>query len=189
MEIVTEQNLIVACQEGSEKAFKELVQKYYQQAYAMALVMTQNKEAAFDISQEAFLRIYRNFSSFDVRRSFKAWLFTIVKNLSLNYLERKKRRWITFTDFFKSKNKPDIFTEDFPETIERSEIRQQVLWALKQLGEQDRDIILLRDFESFSYQEISDILEIPVGTVMSRLYYARKKLARIIKEEHNESSK
>ncbi len=178
----TDEELIRASQQGSQEAFKQLVQRYYQHAYAMAFYWTHNREVALDISQESFVRVYRHLRKFDFNRSFKTWLFTIVKRLALNYLERHRRRWTVFSDYFSGNRSHKIPEAPADERFAHRELQQQVWEALRQLEDKDRDIILLKDFEDFSYKEISEALGIPVGTVMSRLFHARKKLAKIIEE-------
>lgn len=185
MDSISEKEILLACQGGSEVAFKKLVELYYRDAYAMALFRTRNREVALDISQEAFIRIFRNIKKFDFKHSFKAWLYTIVKNLSLNYLERRRKRWTVFSDFFTMQGTPHEPVDDPPEAIDREDTRQQVWKSLHRLKQQDRDIILLKDFENYSYQEISELLGIPLGTVMSRLFHARKKLGTLLREYEN----
>jgi RNA polymerase sigma-70 factor (ECF subfamily) len=178
----SEKTLILECQTGSQSAYKKLVEMYYQDAYAMALVRTQNSEVALDISQEAFIRIFRNIKKFDFEHSFKAWLYTIVKNLCLNYLERYKKRRVVFTDFLYKSNVQKLFVNEPDVGLDRDEIKSLCWQSLNQLKSQDRDIILLKDFEDYSYQDISEVLNIPIGTVMSRLFHARKKLATILRK-------
>ena len=184
MAVETEKEIIEDCQNGNVNSFQKLVEKYYQEAFAMAYFWTHNREAALDISQEAFVRIYRHIKKFDLSRPFKAWLFTIVKNLSMNYLKRYRRKRIFFSDLGRRPQTGFELADDFFEREKQRDNMQQLLWGIGQLSETDRDIILLRDIEDYSYQEIADILGIPLGTVMSRLYYARKKLAKILEEEN-----
>lgn len=184
MERTDDKEILLRCQHGDEKAFQALVKRYYQKAYLTALYYTHNSEVALDISQEAFIRVHRNISRFDVGRSFAAWLHTIVKNLCTNYLSRYKRKRILFSDFFSgNRNASGKFLQAQPEERLEQEERHALVWkALQQLPENDREIILLKDFEDFSYLEISEVLDIPVGTVMSRLYYARRKLMKALEK-------
>ncbi len=179
---MTDTELIQKCQQGDPRAFEELVQRYYQKAYATALFFVKNPDAALDISQEAFFRIYRNLNHYRSDHAFGGWLYRIVKNLCLNYLERKRHKWFVFSDAFVWQNgRLQEPAEPFPDRLEQEE-RAQWLWkALQQLPEKDREIILLKEVAELSYQEIADTLHIPLGTVMSRLYYARKKLADMLK--------
>ena len=180
-----EYDLIKECQSGSETAYRCLVKQYYQDAYAMAYYWIRNREVALDISQEAFIRIFRNIKKYDLKRSFKAWMYTIVKNLCMNYFKRHQKKRILFSDYFFKREENIQTMEGFQSNPEGNEQAQLLWWGIKQLKDSEREIVLLKDMEDFSYKEISDILNIPLGTVMSRLYNARKKLAQIVKGEQN----
>jgi len=167
------------------RAYEVLVQRHYQNAYRTALLLTHNPEVALDISQEAFVRVHRNLNRFDPDKPFGAWLYQIVKNLCLNFLQRYRRRWRVFSDVFteKAPSLPDAGASPLNQLL-RDEQRQQVWNALQKLSAAEREIIILKDFNDFSYEEIAEALQIPVGTVMSRLFYARKKLARLLGGHH-----
>jgi RNA polymerase sigma-70 factor (ECF subfamily) len=182
MKNIDEKELLLSCQTGSEVAFKKLVHMYYKDAYAIALVRTHNQDAALNISQEAFIRIYKNIKSFDFNHPFKAWLYTIVKNLCINYWQRRRKKWTVFTDFFLKPSYPSVLITESTDSIDQEETKKIVWKGLNQLKPEDKDIILLKDFEDFSYKEISELLDIPLGTVMSRLFHARKKLAQILRK-------
>ncbi|RMF58885.1 MAG: sigma-70 family RNA polymerase sigma factor [Calditrichaeota bacterium] len=178
--------LIERSASGDHRAFEELVRRYYQKAYAMALVRVGNRDAALDISQDAFIRVYRNLSHFKMEYSFGAWLYTIVNNLCKNYLSRYRKRWVAFSDQYPEPGLKERALEVKPDENETSEDIGLLYQALNKLSENDREIIILKDLQEFSYQEISEILQIPRGTVMSRLYYARKRLATIYKQLNSE---
>ncbi len=185
--IMTDGELIRACQSGTKNSFAELVKQYYQQAFSMAYYYVHNRETALDISQEAFVRVYRNIQHFDTSKSFAPYLFRIIKNLCVNDLQRRRRRWLVFSDYARSDTD---FEQNIPaaadDALERKE-RQEMVWrGLNKLPEQDREILVLKEFEDFSYKDISEALDIPIGTVMSRLYYARKKLAGLLEGEYAE---
>ena len=178
----SDRELIRKCQAGNGDAFAVLTRRYYQQAFAMAFYRVNNREAALDISQDAFVRIYRNIARFQADKPFAAWLYTIVRNLCVNYLQRRKKRWLVFSDYFSGGES----AEDSPlfqstDEAADSENRQQLWQAISRLKENDREIIILKDLEGLSYREISEMLDIPEGSVMSRLYYARKRLAKLVK--------
>jgi RNA polymerase sigma-70 factor (ECF subfamily) len=186
MAAIVDVELIKECQRGSETAFQKLVETFYQDAYRMAYYWTRNREVALDISQEAFIRVYKNLDHFDVEKPFRAWFYTIVKNLSMNYLKRIRSRRMVFSDFFNTKRNLADFTFEIDRKTEQDETAG-VLWhSIRKLNRDEQEIILLREFEDFTYQEISELLKIPLGTVMSRLYHARKKLAKIIEDEQDE---
>ncbi|RMH86251.1 MAG: RNA polymerase sigma factor, partial [Calditrichaeota bacterium] len=169
-----ERELLQRCRTGDKSAFEELVHRYYQTAYTLALYRVHNHEAALDISQEAFLRIYRHLQKVEVDRPFAAWLYTIVKHLSLNYLTRRRRRWLSFADAFPEGNAAGDYGQYLPplntvsEEVEQHDRRRRLWNAINALPPKDREILVLKEFQEFSYQEISEALEIPIGTVMSR---------------------
>ena len=167
---MSDSEAIVACQKGRKEMYKYLVEKYKVRAYYAALMYTKNREDALDLSQEAFYRAYRALPEFDTGKNFYTWFYRILKNLCINFVTRRKHHAEipeTAQDF-SSKNPQEILEEN-----ERS----LAVWrGLQKLKEKDREIIILKDFDDMSYQEISEVLDIPTGSVMSRLHYARKKL-------------
>ncbi len=183
-----DRELIRRCQAGDRGAFELLAKRHYQNAYSMALCRVHQREAALDISQEAFVRVHRNLKKFDPDKSFTAWLYVIVRNLCRNDLSRRKNHWLVFSDFFSGRDEsPEQAAENFfssendADELEDAE-RHQLLWnALKKLSKTDREIIMLKEFQEYSYKEISEILDISPGSVMSRLFYARKRLATQVK--------
>lgn len=147
-------------------------------AYFSALAIVGNHDDAMELSQKAFLRAYKNFSSFDSNRKFFTWYYKILRNLCLNFIrDTKNRREYSFIENIDYVNEINIQSE-----IERQEIISQVKKGLDELDDSDREIIILKEFENYSYKEIAEMLEIPIGSVMSKLHYARKKLAKKIKE-------
>jgi len=174
--------IIAAGSAGNRAALEELSKRYYRQAYSMALLNMRQPDIAMDIAQEAFIRIFRNIGRFDVSRSFSAWLYVIVRNLCNNYRERKQKRFTAFSDMADSNVlESRLLSND--DSIERRE-RKKLLWdAIHRLSEKEREIVVLKDIEGFSYRELAECLQIPEGTVMSRLYNARRKLAAELNPE------
>lgn len=169
-ETMSDSEAIIACNQGHKEMYRHLVEKYKTRAYYAALMYTRNREDALDLSQEAFYRAYRALPDFDTGKNFYTWFYKILKNLCINFVTRHKQH-----------NELPESTQDFSvknplELLEQNERSRAVWLGLQHLKEKDREIIILKDFEDMSYQEISEILEIPLGSVMSRLYYARKKL-------------
>ena len=151
------------CQKGHRRAFEPLVRRYGPRAYGFALSMVKDPEEA-----EAFLRAFRNMHKFDKSRPFYPWFLTILRNLCLSHLRRRR---------------PTVALEDVPPAkrgVSRNglspELRISLKQALASLNEGDREIVILKDFQDLTYEDISRILNIPRGTVQSRLYYARRRL-------------
>ncbi len=180
-----DEQLVAQAQQGNMAAYEALVKRYYPLAYRTALFLLHNPDTALDISQEAFVRVHRHLKTFRAEKPFAPWLYRIVKNLCFNYQKRYRQRWQVFSDTAESPIHSSTAPEASPlqQIIQKEEYRR--LWnALHQLNAREREIIILKDFNDFSYEEIAAALEIPPGTVMSRLFYARKKLAQILGGDH-----
>ncbi len=164
--------------EKEKEEFEKLVKSNMKRAYFVAYGFLGSKDDAVEISQEAFLRAYTNFKKFDRSKNFFTWYYKILKNLCLNFLRDSKIK--RQNDYLE----PDVLEsgEYNPrENIEKKELHKIMGKAINTLNFEDREIIVLKEFQNMSYNEIAEVLEIPVGTVMSRLYYARKKLATKLK--------
>ena len=158
--------------------FTVLAKQNMKRAYYSAFAILGNHDDAMEISQLAFLRAYKSFNTYDPQRKFFTWYYKILRNLCLNYIrDSKNRKELTFIENIEYKDELSIQSE-----MERNEEFEKIRNGLNELSESDREIIILKEFENYSYKEIAEMLGIPVGTVMSKLHYARKKLAEKIKE-------
>jgi RNA polymerase sigma-70 factor, ECF subfamily len=168
--------LIHQSQAGDTEAFGELVTKYRAKIFNMIYGMVGNETDAWDIAQESFLKAWRSIHRFQGRSSFYTWLYRITVNVTLDSLRRRCRRSEVELD--------DAIPSFLPGpgvNCERSEIREQVYAALAQLTPEHRAVIVLKDIEDLQYREIALILNVTIGTVMSRLFYGRKKLQSILR--------
>ncbi|MEW5796065.1 MAG: RNA polymerase sigma factor [Candidatus Zixiibacteriota bacterium] len=171
--------LVMSIGTGDKSAFRVLVERHKKTAYGMALGLVGNRDDAFDISQEAFLRVYRSAKSFDQRQPFLPWFYTIIANLSRTWLRRRSSRDHRMVDIDEAST--FLVSDDNPEeAVIRDQQIARLRQALQKLSFEDREIIVLQHFRNMSYDEIAKLLEIPRGTVMSRLYYARKRLAKLM---------
>lgn len=172
------------CRRGSSEAFEVLVNKYMKDAYFIALGLVGNREDALDLSQEAFVRAYRNIKHIKPGRKFFPWFYQILKNLCISHLRKRKRRRASSLD---SENCPEMaaVTDCFsPEAIAgRNEIKDKVWQAIGKLDDKHREVIILRHFQNMSYEQIAEALFCNKGTVTSRLYYARKRLEELLGPE------
>jgi RNA polymerase sigma-70 factor (ECF subfamily) len=180
---MTDSALIASMSNGDKKAFRLLVERHKRMAYQTALGLVGNRDDAYDISQEAFLRAYRSASTYKPEQPFLPWFYTIIANLARTWLKKRsvaKSRDVDIADV-----EYLVASDDSPEEalIEREEI-ERLRDSLVKLSFDDREIITLYHFRNMSYEEIADLLAIPRGTVMSRLYYARKRLAQIMGGNH-----
>ena len=174
---IDDKEIILKCQRGDKHAFGLLVEKYMQRAYFSALGFLKSHDAALDYSQEAFVRAFRAIKRFDIKRNFFTWYYQILRNLCLNALRDRSRRARSFTDVGDSilQTIPDSNKNAYEE-LEQSELKKEVWKGLNALKAREREIILLKDFQDLSYKEIAELLDCPIGTVMSRLYTARQEL-------------
>lgn len=181
--------LLRAVLAGDTTAYRGLVEKYQGRVYAMVYGMLRNREDARDTTQEAFVKAYNNLEKFRVESSFYTWLYRIAMNLSIDLIRKRKRRKQTsFDEAIASRDDDggisDLHHGDSPNrTLERKQLYGRIMEALDTLPEDQKQAVLLRELEGLSYREISEVMDIPEGTVMSRLFYARKKLQKILAED------
>ncbi|MHC4153777.1 MAG: RNA polymerase sigma factor [Planctomycetota bacterium] len=169
----------------SKHEFEVLVRRYMKDAYFIALGLVGNREDALDLSQEAFIRAYRNIRRYNPRWDFFPWFYQILKNLCFNHLRKRSNergRSIEQLEAHEPTNAPgDWFA---PEAVaERNETKDRVWAAIGKLDNKHREVIILRHFQHLSYEQIAQTLFCNKGTVMSRLYYAHKKLKEILDRE------
>ncbi len=172
-----ERQMIINCQQGDKQAFGFLVEKYKQRAYFTALGFVGSPECALDLSQDAFIRAFRAITRLDADKNFFTWYYRILRNLCFNFLRDKSRHARSFSEIDEKKlaKIPDL-SFDTETVVERNEVHAIVWKSLYQLEKKQREIIILKDIQDLSYKEIAETLDCPVGTVMSRLYNARKAL-------------
>lgn len=177
-----EDNALVAeCLTGNVMKYRILVERYKKSAYFFALGMVGNPDDAYDLSQEAFIKAYRSLKRFDVNQKFKNWLFTILSNLCKNSLRSAavRYKYISSSDSALAEATAPAHTN--PETNYITKETKKLVWeALAALDNDDREIIILKHFQDMSYKEIAEVLNIPLGSVMSRLHYARLKLKKTL---------
>ena len=173
--------LIHRSQAGDTEAFGELVTKYRAKIYTMLYGMLRNENDAWDLAQEGFLQAWRSIHKFEGRSSFYTWLYRLTVNLAIDSLRRKGRCVEVELD--------DAIPCSLPSpraNYRRTEISECINAALAQLSPEHRVAIVLKEIEDLQYQEIADILNISIGTVMSRLFYGRRKLQSILRPIFNQ---
>ncbi len=180
---------------GDATAYKVLVDRYQGRAYRLALRVLRDDELARDACQEAFLKAYLNLGRFEGRSSFYTWLYRLVMNLCLDFKRRdRSNRYVDVPEpadlerIAGSERAADdaldfrSHTEAPDRAVERRELRMAMARAIGQLPDSARETLVLREVEGLSYAEIAQVLEIPKGTVMSRLHYARRKVQELLRE-------
>jgi len=166
----SEREILELVKKGNREAYQEIVSRYMKTAYYIALGLVHNHQDALDISQEAFIRAFRRIKSFNAERRFFPWFYQLMKNLCIDHLKRTSRM----------KEVPLDGIQVLDEKKEDEEMKR-VLWkGIEELAFEQREVIILRYFRQLSYQEISEIVGKPIGTVMSSLYYAKKRLKVIV---------
>jgi RNA polymerase sigma-70 factor (ECF subfamily) len=169
-------------QAGDTEAFGELVTKYRAKIFITVWGMVGNEQDALDLAQEGFLKAWQSIHRFEGRSSFYTWLYSITVNLTIYSLRRKGRREEVELD--------DALPSSLPGpgvNYEHTEIREQVNAALAQLSPEHRAVIVLKELEDLQYHEIAEVLNLSMGTVMSRLFYGRKKLQCILRPIYNQT--
>jgi len=177
-----EKVLINRAKEGDMESFEMLARSYQNRIYYLSLRILKNEQDAFDASQEALIKIYRSISRFEFRSAFSTWVHTITKNACLDFI--RKNSAFTYTEDIYQLPMETIGQsgEGNPETrYENKEDGQRLAAFVNTLPGEQRKILILRDMEGYRYEEIAELLHLPVGTVKSRLNRARKKLSAMIR--------
>lgn len=178
-----EQKLIEKASGGDASAFNRLMANHEKRMYAVALRMFANREDAQDCLQEAMLRVYRSIGSFKGQSSFSTWLYRITMNTCLDELRRKKNKQNTSLDNLLEQGWSPADESVAPEQHAlQSEFRHELQLAIRELPEDMRSAVVLRDVQGFAYDEIAQVLNVNVGTVKSRISRAREKLRGKLRE-------
>lgn len=186
---VQEASLIEQSKSGNIESFEQLVISHQKKMFNIAFRMLGNLEDANDVTQEALIKAYRGINSFNGKSSFSTWLYTIVNNASIDFIRKNKKNKTVYLDreyeSAEGTHKIEVACHgDTPEEVlEKKEVRRVIEEAIKELSEDHRRIIVLRDIEQFTYAEIAQILDCSEGTVKSRINRARKILKVIIMEK------
>ncbi len=177
-----ESRILLEWSQGSRRAFETLVHRYMRDAFMTAYGFVHDVDDARDLSQDAFVRAWKARERFDPSRPFYPWFHRILRNLCINFVQRRRRGESLFRDVAQTAER---FTSSGPspaERLERRERERRVREAIGELSPEHREIIVMKHFRGMSYREIAEALEIPMGTVMSRLYYARRALRDRLEE-------
>jgi len=174
----SEVRLVHAARNGDNDAFGELVQRYERRVLKVIRRFIPDLEMATDLVQESFLRAFERMDQFDPSRRFGPWLFRLAVNLTYDHLRKVRRRgrWSLFTDAGEDRA-PDPAVVDPRKNLDLS---QEVQVVLAEIPEAYRTVLILHEFEDLEYKEIAKRMECSIGTVMSRLFYARRKMANLM---------
>ena len=184
-------DLVSLAKDGDTAAYEELVSRHRDKIYARAFGMVRNEDDATDLSQEAWIRAWSRLHQFHGDSSFRTWLTRIIINLCLDFLRRKKRIQADSIDQMEEEQRGlerrlPVATIDPLERMERRELRRAIDEAMAQLSDTHRAVLILYQFENLEYKEIAERMSCSIGTVMSRLFYARRKLAALLDDLKHE---
>ena len=169
---LSEKEILIRVRQGDRQAYQGIVKNYMQTAYYIALGFVHNPQDALDISQDAFVRAFRTIKQFDTEKRFFPWFYRLLKNLCLDHI-KKRKRWAEV---------PLDDVQLFKEDKDNQEVKEIAWKGIEALPFEQREVIILRYFRQYSYEEIAEITGKPLGTIMSSLFYAKKKLREVLKK-------
>ena len=184
LSVPDEKDLVERCRKGDDEAWRQMVDHLGQRVYSVAYHFTLKREDAEELSQEIFLKIFENLHRYDGSFPLLAWVVSLARNLCIDrYRRRKRERSFRFVS--DDAVAPMLQSGDDPaaEAIKR-ERTKLLFWALGEIPEDLAEILVLRDLEGFAYEEIGKALDLPDGTVKSRLFRARAEVARKVRDRH-----
>ena len=185
---MTELELVQAAQGGDESAFEELVCAYEKKVYHLSLRMCANPDDAFEIAQEAFLSAWRGLKFFRGESSFSTWIYRLTSNAAIDFMRREKRQGgaggVSLDDEEIHIDPPDESPSPHAQA-EQQELRGALAAGLETLSPEHRQVLLLRELQGMSYEEIARCLDLDLGTVKSRIARAREKLRKYLVQTGN----
>lgn len=184
----TDAELVLAVQGGDPSAYRGLVEKYQGRIYTMVYGVVRDREDAADITQDAFIKAFRKLDSFRADARFYTWVYRIAMNAAIDFTRRRQRSPLQGLDEDLGVRDADRGIEDADRIdgpqrmLERKQLHGAILAALDQLSEEHKVVVLLREVEGMAYRDIAETLDVAEGTVMSRLFYARKRLQLLLSD-------
>ena len=184
-------SLVRRAQAGDQRAFAVLVERYQRKAYGVAVGLLKDREEAMDVAQEAFVKVYKYLDHFKGDSSFYTWLYRITVNLCIDRRRRRggdPRDQVEFDEAVRREDEGEVgvlgsrLGSNPQKAALRAELMAQIEAALQQIPEKHRAILLLREVEGMSYEDLAKTLKIRKGTVMSRLFHARKKMQSLLSQ-------
>lgn len=177
--------LVALAKQGDTEAFQELVFRHRDKIYARAYLMMRNEDEALDLSQEAWVKAWQRLAQFQGESSFATWITRIVINLCLDELRRQKKVKAESIEDLQEESggverQMPVEWNNPTEGLEKDELRKRIDSAMEKLSDAHRTVLVLHEFEGLEYKEIAKRVGISIGTVMSRLFYARRRLATLL---------
>ena len=188
-----DKELVAAARDGDTEAYEELVYRHRDKIYARAFSMVRNEAQALDLSQEAWIKAWQRLHQFHGDASFATWITRITINLCLDFLRKAKRQRTESVEALEESSGGverllPVVNLNPTARLERVELRAKIDQAMETLSEGHRTVLILHEFEELPYKEIAERVGCSIGTVMSRLFYARKRMAVAMKELLREES-
>jgi len=185
--------LVARAQAGDARAYDDLVTRHRGRVYAMIRSMIHHEADAWDLAQEVFIKAWHALPRFEAKARFTTWLFRITHNVVCDFTRKRKIESAgEFNDEIFGRDRIDPLASTAPAeaespdaSLEHGELRAKIETALAKLSEEHREAVLLKDVQGLSYKEIADAMGCSIGTVMSRLFYARQKLQALLKDEYD----
>lgn len=184
-------DLVARSQGGDSRAFDDLVTRHRGRVYGMIQNMVKNDADAWDLSQEVFVKVWKALPRFEARAKFSTWLYRIVHNVVYDWLRKRKIESAgEFDDQLMKESQIAAGARTTPnqdarpdEAMSNDELRGRIGEAMAKLSPEHQEVVMLREVQGLDYKEIAEVMEISLGTVMSRLFYARKKLQGLLSDE------
>ena len=185
---VDDVELVDAARSGDREAFRALFERYHRRAYSLAFGVVHNADDALDVVQDAFIKAHRYLDKFEGTSSFYTWLYRIVMNLAIDHLRKHRTsRAVDFSDTTVKEDDAAVGDEDLVpkvlgghpgRALVDKEIRQRIEAALEELSENHRAVLVMRELEGLSYEEMAQVMGCSKGTIMSRLFHARRNMQK-----------
>ena len=177
--------LVAKCQKGDKQAFELLIKKYQRRIFHLIYRITQDPAVVESLAQDVFLKAYRSISSFRGSSRFYTWLYRIAVNTSLSYIKKEsvgenREKRVDYDLHASNLAVDSMRVEDPEELLMRKEFFKHLVGSLRRLPEELRTAVVLREFSGLNYEEIAEVMEIPLGTVRSRIFRARSRLREML---------
>lgn len=183
-----DRRLVEEARQGRHAAFRTLVERYQQKVYSMALSMMRDPDQARDVVQDAFVKAYEHLGDFQGDSAFYTWLYRIAMNICIDRMRRTRRFAQVEFDEKLGHEDDDAFAVaphrlgfDPARALQDREIRERVMAALGELSANHRTVLVLREVEGLAYKDIAEVMSCSIGTVMSRLFHARKRMQQMLR--------
>src|SRR5277367_5350838 len=189
-----EAELVRLAQSGEEAAFEELIRRHQQRVFGLVNGILRRREDVEDVAQQVFLKVFISLKRFDLRSAFSTWLYKITVNECWDYLRKKKVRPLMYEADMSEEQVSQldgIVSADRPQASasQQAEVKEMLEWMLEKLPEQDQQLLVLKEMEGFSVQELAEILDLNVNTVKVRLFRARTRLMDVYRRRMGPGTK